>query len=283
MVVLAGQAVWALYRSVRRRRAEDLPIAVGSACLLLAILTPLKWLAIVGLGLILWSRYLAQKAPPGTPPEIRPSTPPDGRRLPKALPLRGSLGHEHAVRVPISTLQMPAEGGGHLVAEGPTLSAWLRLDPAPDEGALVIESQVSDATGRVWFSESALPLHRLRSPEVEGQPVKRQAFDQTPSSWQLAFDSGALLLGVQHRDGDGSAVVFDVALLNQETVVVAQRVDGERTAYLLPVRELLWYLGASGHLARSSGGFIVPDDTHPLVFRGTSERDAPARNVHFRA
>jgi len=88
VLLLFVQTAWAVYQSARRRRPQDLPTALGGGLILLALFTPLKWLALFGIGLLFWARYLAQKEREQQSPEIRhvPYEKPEPKRLPPSAP-----------------------------------------------------------------------------------------------------------------------------------------------------------------------------------------------------
>ena len=77
-------------------------------------------------------------------------------------------------------------------------------------------------------------------------------------------------------------VVLDLALLNQETLVVAVTDARGRVAYTLPVTELLWYVSPRHHLVRLGESWVAPSDSAVLAFHETHERDAPSPSVTYR-
>jgi len=284
VLLLFAQTAWAAYQSARRRLPQDLPNAIGSACILLALFTPLKWLGFVGIGLLLWSRYLAQKTPTQRGPEIlhvpykKPVPPPKWLSPPSVDDTTQRL------RIPVSALDIPAARGGRLMVSGPTLAIALSVrqrDRA--EGALIeIESRVADDGGQVWRSESAIPAEKLDRPAKEAGGAAWIAYAEAPPSWQSAFGTASLVNGSSWLGPRKEPVVLDLALLNQETLVVAVTDARGRVASTLPVTELLWYVSPRHHLVRIGDGWAAPSDAALLVFHETNERDAPSPNVTYR-
>lgn len=285
VLVLFVQTAWAAYQSARRRLPQDLPNAIGSACILLALFTPLKWLGVVGIGLLLWSRYLAQKTRTERGPEIRHVPHRDSAPAPKWLSPPSIDETTQRLRIPVSALAVPAARGGLLMVSGPTLGVALSVkhEDRPEGALIEVESRVTDDDGKIWRSESAIRAQELDRIADEAGGAARVAYAEAPPSWQAAFGTAALVNGLSWLGSRQEPVVLDLALLNQETLVVAVTDARGRVAYTLPVTELLWYVSPRNHLVRLGDGWVAPTDAASLAFHETLERDTPSPNVTHRS
>ena len=171
------------------------------------------------------------------------------------------------------------------MVSGPTLAVALAVQHRDRaEGALIeIESRVVDDNGKVWRSASAIRAEQLDRPADEGGGAAWVAYAEAPPSWQAAFGTAALVNGLSWLGPRKEPVVLDLALLNQETLIVAVTDARGRVASTLPVTELLWYVSPRHHLVRVGDGWVAPSDAALLVFHETPERDAPSPNVTYRA